>query len=212
MEPPRATGAARRPPAPPLTARATHARRSSRRNPRPAPRTVPIPIANGALAAGAVLALTERGDLWTLAVAFGVADGSVVTGIAVLGAAAATLARTGTAGLAGVAGAQAVLGAAGFTGSALAVGATWASAVSLVLVARQRAAGAVLGLTAGLLVAGPSLAGGAKSVGTWVLGALVGTAVGLVAAPGEGRRRWQRYVALVLGAAGLAVGIAAGYH
>jgi hypothetical protein len=158
-----------------------------------------------------VLTLTGRGDLWTLAIAFGVADASIITGVVVVCAAVATLARSGSAGLNEVAGAQAVLGAAGFTGSTAAVGAAWACAVSLVGVARQRAVGAGLGLVAGTLVAGPSLAGGLKSVLVCVLGALIGAAVGWFVTPASGRRRWQRFVALGIAVAGVALGIAAGY-
>jgi hypothetical protein len=110
--------------------------------------------------------------LWTCAVAFGVADASLLTALTVAAAGVATLARTGSAGLTDVAGAQAVLGAAGFTGTAAAVGAAWASAVSLVGVARTRIVGAGLGFVAGALVAGPSPSGGAKSVVVWIAGAL----------------------------------------
>ena len=213
VESPRATGAARRPPTPVLTQRAAHTRRG-RRLGRPGATTLGVPVAirNGALAAGGALTVTGRGDLWTLAIAFGVADASVLTAIAVLGAAVATLARTGSAGLNDIAGAQAVLGAAGFTGSGAAIGASWASAFSLVTVARERLAGAGLGLVAGALVAGPSLAGGVNSVLVCVAGAVVGAGVGFIAAPRAGARRWQRYVALAAGAAGVALGIVAGYH
>jgi hypothetical protein len=158
------------------------------------------------------LTVTGRGDLWTLGLAFGVADASIVTALAVVGAAVASLARTGSAGLNDIAGAQAVLGAAGFTGSSAAIGATWASALSLAGVARQRIVSAGLGLVAGTLVAGPSLNGGAKSVLVCVAGAVLGAAVGWVLAPPAGRRPWQRYVALVLGGVGVALGVLAGYH
>jgi hypothetical protein len=156
--------------------------------------------------------VTGRGDLWTLAVAFGVADASVITALAVVAAGVATLARTGSAGLNEIGGAQAVLGAAGVTGSSAAIGAAWASALSLVAVARQRVVSAGLGLLAGALVAGPSLAGGYKAAAVFVLGVAAGGAVGWVVAPSPGTRRWQRYVALALSAAGVALGIVAGYH
>jgi hypothetical protein len=159
-----------------------------------------------------VLTVTGRGDLWTLAIAFGVADASLITGVVVAAAGVATLARTGSAGLNEISGAQAVLGAAGFTGSSAAVGASWASAVSLVGVARQRVVGAGLGLVAGALVAGPSLAGGAQSALVCALGAIAGAAAGLVVTPPTGKRRWQRFVALGVGAAGVALGVIAGYH
>jgi hypothetical protein len=52
-----------------------------------------------------------------------------------------------------------------------------------------------------------------KSALVCVAGALVGAAVGLVATPRRpGTRTWQRYVALGFGAAGLALGVVAGYH
>jgi hypothetical protein len=150
--------------------------------------------------------------LWTLAIAFGVADASLLTGLAVFGVGVATLARTGSAGLRDIAGAQAVLGAAGLTGSAAAIGASWASAVSLVSVARHRGVSAALGIVAGVVVAGPSPAGGYRSAGVWVAAAIVGAGVGLVVAPGTDARRWQQYVALVAGGVGVALGILAGYH
>jgi len=182
------------------------------RRTRPQPLGVPVAIRNGALAAGSVLTITGRGDLWTLAVVFGVGDASIITALVVVGAAVATLARTGSAGLNEITGAQAVLGAAGFTGSGMAIGASWASAVSLVAVARQRVASAGLGLVAGALVAGPSLAGGYHAAAVFVLGVVGGAVVGWFAAPAPGRRPWQRYVALAIGAVGVALGIAAGYH
>ena len=69
----------------------------------------------------------------------------------------ATIARVGSAALVDISGAQAVLGAAGFTGSLAAVSATWASAVALLAVARNRSTGAAMGLVAGALVASPAL-------------------------------------------------------
>ena len=211
VESPRATGAAGRPPPALLTTRAAHARRARQRRVAVVP-AVPIALRNGALASAVVLTATGRGDLWTLAIAFGVADASLATALVVLGAGVATLARSGSAGLGDIAGAQAVLGAAGFTGSVAAVGATWASALSLVVVARHRWASAGLGLLAGALVAGPSLSGGAKSVVVCLLGAGVGAVVGWFAAPRPNQRRWQSMVALGIGAAGVAFGLVAGYH
>jgi len=168
-------------------------------------------LRTAALTAGGVLTLTGRGDLWIAALAFGVADASALTALAVALAAAATLARAGSAGLADIAGSQAVLGAAGFTGSAYAVAAAWASAVSLVLVARDRWSAMALGALGGLLVGGPSLTDGGSSVGVWLLGVVGGAVVGWVVAPGERRARWQPWVAVVIGAAGVFLGVMAGY-
>ena len=173
--------------------------------------SLPLPLRNAALASGGALTLTGRGDLWILAIAFGVADASAMTALAVALAAAATLARTGVAGLADVSGSQAVLGAAGFTGSAYAIGAAWTSAVSVVLAARDRWTAVALGALAGLLVAGPSLTAGSGRVATWAGGLLGGAAVGWLVAPGERRLRWQPWVALVIGGAGVVLGVLAGY-
>ena len=79
-----------------------------------------------------------------LAIAFGVADGSATTALVVGLAAAATLARIGSAGLAEVSGNQAVLGAAGFTGSGLAVGAAWTTAAAVMLVCATAGVGSPL--------------------------------------------------------------------
>ena len=172
---------------------------------------LPFPLRNAALASCGALTLTGRGDMWILAIAFGVADASAVTALAVALAAAATLARTGVAGLADVAGSQAVLGAAGFTGSAYAIAAAWTSAVTLVLAARDRWTGVALGALGGLLVAGPSLAAGSGRVATWAGGLVGGAAVGWLLAPGQRRLRWQPWVALVVGGAAVVLGVLAGY-
>jgi hypothetical protein len=177
-------------------------------------RNAPAPSAglrNAALAAAGVLTLSGRGDLWTLAVAFGVADASALTALVVACVAVATLARSGSAGLADIAGTQAVLGAAGFTGSTFAIAATWASAVGLVLVARDRWTGAALGVLGGLLVAGPSLAGGVGRGATWGLGVVGGAAAGWLAAPSDRRLRWQPWVGLAVAAAGVCFAVVAGY-
>lgn len=171
-----------------------------------------LELRNAALAAGVALTATGRGDLWTLAIAFGVADASALTALPVLLVGIATIARTGSAGLADVAGNQAVLGAAGFTGSAAAIGAVWASAVSLVLAARDRWTATGLGALAGLLVAGPSLAGGFPSAVIWILGAGIGGAVGWFVSPTEEREQTQRWVALGLGVVAVSLGLIAGYH
>lgn len=155
---------------------------------------------------------TGRGDLWTLAIAFGVADASALTALPVLLVGIATIARTGSAGLSDIAGNQAVLGAAGFTGSAVAIGAVWASAASLVLAARDRWTATGMGALAGLLVAGPSLAGGFPSAVIWILGAGIGGAVGWFVSPTEEREQTQRWVALGLGVVAVSLGLIAGYR
>ena len=189
VEPPRAQSAARRPARPVLSLR----------------------LRNAALVAAGVLTVTGRADLWTVAIALGVADAAAVTSLVVLLAGVATLARIGSASLSDIAGSQAVLGAAGFTGSTAAITAAWLSGVSLLLVARDRWTGLALGGLGGLLVAGPSLAGGTKSVGVWVLGAAIGAAAGWFVAPTENRDRWQQWVAVGVGVVAVSLGLIAGY-
>lgn len=188
VESPRATRAARRSAPPILTAQ------------------------RAALIAAAVLILTGRADLWTLALLLGVANRSTLTAFVVAAAGAATLARTGSAALVDISGAQAVLGAAGFTGSTAAISATWTSAVALLAVARDRATGAVLGLLAGTLVAGTALSGGWRSVVVWVVGLAAGAAVGWFVRASEQRRRWHLVVDVAMAAIAIAFGVLAGYH
>lgn len=174
--------------------------------------SLPVTVRHAALAAAAALTGTGRGDIWTLAVAFGVADASALTALVVGLVGIATIARAGSAGLADIAGGQAVLGAAGFTGSAAAVGAAWASAVSLVLAARDRWAGAALGALAGTIVAGPSVAGGFDSVAVRTVGVVVGAAVGWFVAAGPGRERWQPWVSVGIAGVAAGLGVFAGYR
>ncbi len=178
----------------------------------PARTTLPVAVRDAALAAAAVLTAAGRGDIWTLAVAAGVSDASALTALVVALVGVATIARTGTAALADIAGGQAVLGAAGFTGSGLAVGAAWASAACLVLASRDRWTGAVLGALGGTLVAGPSLAGGAKSVVVWGAGVVVGGALGWVCAANERRERWQPWIAVAVALGAVGLGITTGYR
>lgn len=176
------------------------------------PASLPIPVRNAGLAAAAALTATGRGDIWTLALAFGVSDASALTALVVALAGVATIARTGSAALGDIAGGQAVLGAAGFTGSSVAIAAAWASAVSLVLTARDRWTGAGLGAFAGTLVAGPSLAGGYKSVFVWIAGVVVGAGLGWFVTASERRVRWQRWIALAVGIGAVAAAVVAGYR
>jgi hypothetical protein len=173
---------------------------------------LPEGVRSGALGAGALLTVTGRGDLWTLAIAFGVADASTVTGLVVAAIAAATLARTGSATLADVFGSQAVLGGAGFTGSATAVACAWTSAVSLLVVARDRRTGVGLGALAGVLVAGPSFAGGARDAVVAVVAIVVGAALGWVVGAQTEIRPWTKWLALGAAAVALFFGIVAGYE
>lgn len=173
---------------------------------------LPIPVRNAALAAAAALTATGRGDIWTLAVAFGVADASALTALVVALVGGATIARTGSAALGDIAGGQAVLGAAGFTGSVIAIGAAWTSAVGLVLAARDHWTGAVLGGFAGTIVAGPSLAGGAKSIGVWTGAVVVGAVAGWFGAASKRRERWQPWVAVGIAAVAAGLGVFAGYR
>ena len=162
--------------------------------------------------ASGVLVLSGRGDLWVVAVALGVASGSGITTLTVVLAGVATLARVGSAGLADITGNQGVLGAAGFTGAGAAVAAAWTSAASLVLVARQRTTGLVLGALGGMLVAGPAVVGGMNSALVWTGGVLGGGAAGWLAAASPARARWQPWVAVGIGAVAVALGVAAGYQ
>lgn len=173
---------------------------------------LPISARNAALGAAAALTATGRGDIWTLAVAFGVADASALTALVVALVGGATIARTGSAALGDIAGGQAVLGAAGFTGSVAAISAVWASAVGLVLAARDHWTGAVLGAFAGTLVAGPSLAGGARSIAVWTGAVVVGAVAGWFGASTEGREPWQPRVAVGIAAVAAGLGVFAGYR
>jgi hypothetical protein len=159
-----------------------------------------------------VLVLTGRGDLWTVAVLLGIADRSMLTAFVVAAAAAASLARVGSAAFVDLSGAQAVFGGAGFTGSLAAVSATWAAAVSLLAVARDRWTGAALGLVAGALVAGPALSGGLRSAAVWIAGVAVGSGVGWFLRPATQRRNWHVVVDVALASVAVALGVFAGYH
>jgi hypothetical protein len=159
-----------------------------------------------------VLTAAGRGDIWTLAIAFGVSDASALTALVVALVGIATIARTGSAALADVAGGQAVLGAAGFTGSGVAIAAAWTGAVSLVLAGRDRWTGVVLGAFGATLVAGPSPVGGLKAAATWAGGIVGGAVLGWVATASERRLRWQRLVAVVLAAAAVGLAVVAGYR
>jgi hypothetical protein len=165
-----------------------------------------------ALVAAGVLILTGRGDLWTLALLLGLADGSMLTAFVVAAAGVGVLARTGSASLGDINGAQAVLGAAGFTGSTAAVFATWAGALALLAVARDRWTSAAMGLLAGSIVAGTALAGGLRSVAVFVLGLAAGAAVGWFVRAAADRRRWHVVVDVGMAAVAVALGVIAGYH
>lgn len=173
--------------------------------------SLPLAARDAALVAAAALVLTGRGDLWVVAVAIGIAAGSSLTTLTVVLAGIATLARIGSAGLGDITGGQAVLGAAGFTGADIAVAAAWTSAVSLVLAARQRTTGAVLGALGGMLVAGPAVVGGMNSALVWTGGVVGGAAAGWLVAASPSRARWQPWVAIGLGVAAVGLGVTAGY-
>ena len=206
LESSRPPRAGRRAPGPTLT-QATTARLAVARG----GTALPLAVRDAALAASAALVLTGRGDLWVLAVTLGMAAGSALTTLTVVLAAVATLARIGSAALSDVTGSQAVLGAAGVTGSTMAVAAAWASAASLALAGRQRTTGAALGALGGVLVAGPSLAGGSESVRVWIAGIVVGAGVGWLLAASPKRARWQPLLAIAVGVVGVGLGVVAGY-
>lgn len=208
MEPPRAQVADRRTKGPALTESLASVRPRRAR----ALDAIPLAVREAALAAGAVVLLVGRGDMFVLAVALGVATGSALTTLTVALAGVATLARVGSSGLHEIGGNQAVLGAAGVTGAPVAVAAAWASALSLVLAGRQRTSGAVLGALAGMLVAGPAVVGGMNSALVWTGGVAGGGAVGWLAAASPKRARWQPWAAVGVGVVAVGLGVTAGYH
>jgi hypothetical protein len=114
-----------------------------------------------AVAAALALTLSSTGDTFLLAAVLGLAaaDLTVLTSAALV--AIAVLARWGTTSLAGLAGAQAVLGPAGWRGSVLAAASAWCAGAALIAAAgttRRTSIAVALGLTAGLVVAGPAAA------------------------------------------------------
>jgi hypothetical protein len=169
-------------------------------------------LRRAALVAGAVLTVTGRGDLWTLALAFGVAEGSALVAFVVAAVGVATLARTGSAALVDISGAQAVLGAAGFTGSAAAIAASWTSVLALLAIARDRWTSVALGVLAATVVAGPALSGGSKSAAVLLVGLVAGGTVGYFLRPSLARRPWHVVVDVGMAVVTVALGVLAGYH
>jgi hypothetical protein len=163
-----------------------------------------------AVAAALALLLSSSGDALLVAVILGLAAGEVaVAGTAVFVALAA-LARWGTTSLSALAGIQAVVGPAGMHGSALAIASSWLGATALLVAAaglRRRWPAVVLGLFAGLLVAGPSAVQSGDAL-VRVVGAIAGAGLAAAAATWVPTRRTAGAAAL-LAAAALAVGVAA---
>jgi hypothetical protein len=94
----------------------------------------------------------------------------------------ATVGRWGSSSLAAVAGGQAVVGAAGWTGDAALVVSSWCAAIAIALggCGRRRWSITVAGVSAGLIVAGPSAATGRGAL-LRLAGAVGGVAVAAVA-------------------------------
>jgi len=130
--------------------------------------------------AATVLVVLATGDVLVLALTL-----AAVTGTrAAVGPVLVCLSigvRVGTVSLAAAAGAQSVLGPAGLTGPPLQATAAWVSCIALIVAAPSGPAAIPLGLTAGLVVAGPAVA----SLGDLVIrsgAAVTGVAVAVVAA------------------------------
>ena len=136
-----------------------------------------------------------------LAVLLAVADLAAAPLFVVGAAGALALERFGSAGLADIAGAQSVLGGAGWHGPASAVVASWVLAAALVLVCRRPGPAAVCGAVAGLLVAGPALAGGLDDAALHLVALSVGGGLAWVLAPR--RTSSNRQATIAVGMAGL---------
>jgi hypothetical protein len=65
---------------------------------------------------------------------------------------------------------------------------------------------------AAVVVAGPSVSGGLRSAGVWVLGLAGGAFVGWFVRPADRRRRWHVMIDVALAAVAVALGVVAGYH
>lgn len=160
----------------------------------------------GATAGATTMAITSTGDVLALAALLGVLAGDVVVGATTVLAALATFARWGTPSLADISGAQAVLGPGIATGSAFAALSTALAAAALIVASPSGWLAAAYGVTAALLVSGPSPSGGVLS---WALrvGAAV-TCVALASAAAKwlphARARWAG-LGLAAGALGSAL-------
>jgi hypothetical protein len=130
-------------------------------------------------AAALLLAATSSGDLLVVAVLLAAVAGDGVGFVALLLAALATMARWGGSGLPAVAGGQAVLGAAGVYGTAAAAGSAWYAAAAIALVSPGGWFAVPFGATAGLLVAGPAAVSGRLGL-VRAAGAVVGMAAALL--------------------------------
>jgi hypothetical protein len=157
--------------------------------------------------AATALALTSTGDALVLAVVLGLGAFDLAAAVAALLVAGGLLARLGTSALPAAAGAQSVLGPAGLVGPPLAATSAWCGAAAAVLAAPSGWGAVPFGLTAGLLVCGPSAAL-AGPAGARILAGLVG--VGLAVAVGSRLPRGVgRALAVAAGVASLVTGLAA---
>jgi hypothetical protein len=103
------------------------------------------------------MALTSAGDVLLLGVLLGVAAGDVEGGAASVLAGLVVVGRFGTTSLAALAGAQHVVGPAGATGPVLLAAASWCAAAALLFSTRSEfPIGAVFGVAAANVVAGPA--------------------------------------------------------
>ena len=172
------------------------------------PRGRPVPhrsLTLAATTAALALVLTSSGDAFLVAVLVGLATADrLVAGVTAL-VALSVLARWGTSSMSALAGLQAVLGPAGATGETIGVASSWLGAAALLATASGvsgRWPAAVLGALAGLLVAGPAIAG-PEDGAVRLAGAVAGMALTVLAA---GRIRGR----LAMPAAALLAAIATG--
>jgi len=164
------------------------------------------PTAPAAAGAGLV-AFVATGDLFVLALVLAVATADLAGAGAILLATAAIAGRWSTSSLGAIVGGQAVVGASGWTGPAAFVVSSWCAAVAIALAgAKHRSSAVAAGITAGLVVAGPS-AVTVSGAAVRVAGALAGVGLALLAwrlGPGRVRPTVAIAIAVVALAAMLA--------
>lgn len=177
---------------------------------RPAPpvrRVLSAELRTAAAVGGATLALLSTGDAVLLVVLVGLAGGEALAGAAATLAVLAAVLRWGTTSLEAIAGAQAVLGPAAAVGPTTAAASAGCAAAALVLASPGGRAAPVLGLVAGLVVAGPAPSG----VASWLVRLAAGAA-GAVLAVAVGRHRGSGpvigWLAVALGAAAVGLAVA----
>lgn len=173
------------------------------------------PVRLSAALAAIALAASSTGNLALLGAALAVLAAGPLAALGAVLALAAVLVRWASPSLSALAGAQAVLGPAGNVGSAAAGASAWCAAVALALAVPAPGASwrsparalvvAAFGLSAGLVVAGPSVV---QRPATRVLGAVVGLLLAGALAEQVSPRLRAPFAAAV-GAAALALAVAA---